>query len=86
MKIVIAFFYMLHGDLVSYTVSEYTAFQRETSIPATLACDMLIEDKGFGADVRKDLAEGESMRADCYSTDDPMALGTPFHSVLITRP
>ncbi|MEN3952878.1 hypothetical protein [Iodidimonas sp. SYSU 1G8] len=86
MKIVIAFFYLLHGDLVSYTVSDYTAFQREAKIPATLACERLIEDEGFGADVRKGFAEGESMRADCYRTDDPMVLGTPYHSVLITRP
>jgi hypothetical protein len=86
MKVWIAFFYLLHGDVVSYTVSEYDAFRAEAGIAAPLACEALTRDQGFVADVRKGLAQDESMRAECYRTDDPLRLGEPYHSVTIARP
>jgi hypothetical protein len=86
MKTLIALFYLLNGNLVSYTVSEYGAFQREAHIDASRPCEAAIADKGFVESVRKGLAEGESMRAECYRSDDPMKLGAPYESVTIARP
>lgn len=85
MKSVIAFFYILHGQLVSYTVSSYEALRQEEGVPAWMTCEMLIQDKNFLADVRDDLDAGEEMRADCYLTDDLMNLGTAEGSVRIVK-
>jgi hypothetical protein len=85
MKIIIALFYLLNGDLVSYTVSDYAAFQREARIEASTPCESAIGNKDFIASVRKGLKDGESMRAECYRTDDLMVPGQPYQSVTITR-
>lgn len=85
MKSVIAFFYILHGQLVSYTVSSYEALRQEEGVPAWMTCEMLIQDKSFLADVRGDLDAGEEMRADCYLTDDLTNLGTAEGSVRIVK-
>ncbi len=85
MKTLIALFYLLNGDVVSYTVSEYGAFQREAKIDAARPCEAAIGNKDFIESVRKGLAEGESMRAECYRSEDPMKLGPPYQSVTITR-
>ena len=85
MKTLIALFYLLNGNLVSYTVSEYGAFQREAKIDAATPCEAAIGNKSFIDSVRKGLAEGESMKAECYRSDDPMRLGEPYQSVTITR-
>lgn len=85
MKSVIAFFYILHGQLVSYTVSDYEALRQEESVPAWMTCEMLIQDKNFLADVRNDLEPGEEMRAECYLTNDLMHLGSAQGIVRIGR-
>ncbi len=85
MKTIIALFYLLNGNLVSYTVSEYGAFQREARIDAAQPCEAAIGNKDFIASVRKGLAEGESMKAECYRSEDLMTLGEAYQSVTITR-
>lgn len=85
MKSVIAFFYILHGQLVSYTVSSYEALRQEEGVPAWMTCEMLVQDKKFLADVRDDLKPGEEMRADCYLTDDLMHLGSAQGTVKIAK-
>ena len=84
-KIVIAFFYMVSGDLISYTVSDYQAFAEEERLPAGLTCAALIQNVRFIEDVRRDLTPGESMRAACFTTDDLMVLGEPDVNVEINR-
>ncbi len=86
MKTLIVLFYMLNGNLVSYTVSEYAAFQREAHIDAARPCEAAIGNKDFIESVRKGLAEGESMKAECYRSDDLMRPGEPYRSVTISRP
>jgi hypothetical protein len=85
MKTIIVLFYLLNGNLVSYTVSEYGAFQREARIEASRPCEAAIGNKDFIESVRKGLAEGESMKAECYRGDDLIKLGEPYKSVTITR-
>lgn len=85
MKSVIAFFYILHGQIVSYTVSDYEALRQEEGVPAWMTCEMLIQDKNFLADVRDDLESGEEMRADCYLTDNLTQLGTAAGTVRIVK-
>ena len=85
MKTLIVLFYLLNGNLVSYTVSEYGAFQREAHIDAARPCEAAIGNKDFIESVRKGLAEGESMKAECYRSDDLMTLGEPYTSVTISR-
>ena len=84
-KIVIAFFYMVNGDLVSYTVSDFEAFAQEERLPTGLTCATLIQNVRFIEDVRRDLTPGESMRAACFTTDDLMVLGEPDVNVEINR-
>ncbi|MDX1581478.1 MAG: hypothetical protein R3360_07640 [Alphaproteobacteria bacterium] len=85
MKTVIVFFYLINGTLVSYTASEYQAFQQSESVPAWVSCDILITDPGFTEGVKADLGEGESMRAACYRTPDLLELGTPLAENLIEK-
>jgi hypothetical protein len=85
MQTLIALFYLLNGTLVSYTVSEYGAFQREAHIDASRPCEAAIGNKDFIESVRKGLAEGETMRAECYRSADPMTLGQPYKSITISR-
>ncbi|MBI1180703.1 MAG: hypothetical protein GC201_09105 [Alphaproteobacteria bacterium] len=85
MKTLIAFFYLLNGNLVSYTVSEYGAFQKEEHVEASLTCQQLADRVGHDEKVRQGLHEGESMRAECYRTDDMMKLGDPTYTVTVTR-
>jgi hypothetical protein len=77
LKVVIAFYYMMNGNLVSYTVSDYESFTVEEKIPPGRSCTTLIRDVGFMEAVRSGLTSGESMRAACYTTDDIMVLGAP---------
>ena len=85
MKIVIAFFYLLNGDIVSYTVSDYVAFQEIEDIMEARSCELLISDMQFIESTRAGLKPGESMRASCYTTNDMMELGDPNASVDIQR-
>ena len=82
-KVVIAFFYLMQGDLVSYTVSDYKSFAEEENIPPFRTCEMLVRDIGFMESVRAGLEEGEAMRAACYLTDDIMVLGEPTASAYV---
>ena len=84
-KVVIAFFYMLGGDLVSYTVSDYESFAVEEKIPPGRTCTALIRDVGFMESVRSGLTPGEVMRAGCYTTNDIMVLGPPDATVSISK-
>jgi hypothetical protein len=86
MNTLIAFFYLLNGQLVSYTVSDYAAFQKEERIPPALTCEAFAERIGQDEKVRADLSSGETMRAECYRTDDMLVLGDPFYSVTVTPP
>ncbi len=85
MKTVVAFFYLMNGGIVSYTVSDYDIFRERESIPAARTCALLISDLKFIQDVRNGLKPGESMRASCFSTDDLLVLGEPVASVDIRR-
>jgi len=85
LKVVIAFFYMMNGNLVSYTISDYESFAAEEKIPPELTCTTLIRNVGFMESVRSGLAKGESMRAACYTTDDLMELGEPDASAHIAH-
>ena len=84
-KVVIAFFYMLGGDLVSYTVSDYESFAVEEKISPGRTCTALIRDVGFMESVRSGLTLGEVMRAGCYTTRDIMVLGAPDATVSISK-
>ena len=84
-KVVIAFFYLMNGDLVSYTVSDYATLAEAENFRAGQACVDMIRDVGFLEQVRSGLAEGESMRAACYTTDNLMVLGEPDAQVEINR-
>jgi len=84
-KVAIAFFYMLGGDLVSYTVSDYASFAVEENIPPGRTCVALIRDVGFMESVRSSLTPGETMRASCYTTNDIMVLGPPDATVSISK-
>lgn len=85
MKSVIVFLYILQGQLVSYTVSDFESLRREEGIPAWMTCEMLIQDKNFLADVREDLEPGEEMSAECYLTNDLKNLGSAQGSVTIVK-
>ena len=85
MKTLIVLFYLLNGNLVSYTVSEYGAFQREAHIDVAVPCEAAIGNKDFVDSVRKGLMAEESMQAACYRSDDLMSLGEPYKSVTISR-
>jgi|GEM_PF-820964 hypothetical protein len=82
-KVVIAFFYLMHGDMVSYTVSDYESFAKEENIPATMTCETLVRNVGFMESVRAGLEPGEAMRASCHLTDDIMLLGDPTASAYV---
>jgi len=84
-KVAIAFFYMLGGDLVSYTISDYASFAVEENIPPGRTCVALIRDVGFMESVRSSLTPGETMRAGCYTTNDIMVLGVPDATVRISK-
>ncbi|MFN3231656.1 MAG: hypothetical protein ACE363_05800 [Alphaproteobacteria bacterium] len=83
LKTLIGFFYMLNGDIVSYTVSDYGAFQEDAGILPEWTCEMLIREEGFAADVKTGLEKGESMRAECYVSEDIRNLGEPSISITI---
>lgn len=83
LKTLIGFFYMLNGDVISYTVSEYSAFQNDAGILPEWTCEMLIQDPGFSSDVKAGFADGESMRAECYLSEDIRDLGEPYQSITI---
>ena len=85
-KVVIAFFYLMNGELVSYTVSDYDSFTQEENIPPGRTCATLIQDVGFMEAVRAGLTPGETMRAGCYSTDDIMVLGDALATSTVTKP
>jgi hypothetical protein len=82
-KVVIAFFYLMHGDMVSYTVSDYVSFAQEENIPAATTCEALVRNVGFMESVRSGLEEGEAMRASCFLTEDIMVLGEPTASACV---
>jgi hypothetical protein len=84
-KVVIAFFYMLGGELVSYTVSDYETFVVEEKIPPGRTCVTLVRDVGFMESVRSGLTPGETMRAGCYTTNDIMVLGAPDAMVRVSK-
>lgn len=83
MKSIIAFYYLLQGQIVGYTVSEYEALRVEEGLPTWTTCEMLIQDADFLRAVRDDLDENEQMKAECYMTDDFLQLGEPVGSVTI---
>lgn len=83
MKSIIAFYYLLQGQIVGYTVSEYEALRQEEGLPTWTTCEMLIQDEDFLRAVREDLSEGEQMRAECYIADDILLLGTPIGTTTI---
>ena len=85
MKSVIAFYYLLHGQIVGYTVSEYEALRREEGLPTWTTCEILIRDEEFLLSVREDLAKDEEMRAECYITGDILKLGSPVASSTIAN-
>lgn len=85
MKSIIAFYYLLQGQIVGYTVSEYEALRVEENLPTWTTCEMLIRDEEFLRAVRDDLGENEQMRAECYIADDLLKLGTPVGSTTITN-
>lgn len=83
LKTVIVFFYMLNGETVSVTASEYSAFQDDAGILSEWTCEMLIQDPGFASDVRSGFTDGETMRAECHLADDVTALSEPYSTILI---
>lgn len=83
MKTVIAFFYLLNGDVVSYTASEFDAFKASEGLSPTLTCEAMVDNIAFGDDVRRGLKTGETMRAECYRSEAVDQRGTPYVSVTI---
>ena len=85
MKSIIAFFYILQGQIVAYTVSEYETLRKEEDLPTWATCETLLEDTDFITSIREDLGDGEQVRAECYMTDDILRLGSPVASVVVTN-
>ena len=83
MKTIIVFFYLLNGDVVSYTASEFGAFKASEGLPPGLTCEAMIQNDAFGNDVRRGLTEGETMRAACYRSEAVDRREAPYVSVTI---
>lgn len=83
MKTVIAFLYLLNGDVISVTASEFDAFKASENLPTTLTCETMIQNAAFGEDIRRGLKAGETMRAECHRSEAVDRLGEPYVSVVI---
>ena len=83
MKTLIAFFYLMNGEVVSYTVSDFEVFKATEGIPGALACEDMIQNQRFAADVRAGLKPGEAMRAECHYAATVGPLGDPFSETTI---
>ncbi|MDA0339588.1 MAG: hypothetical protein O2910_07090 [Proteobacteria bacterium] len=86
MKTLIVFFYLMNGETVSYTVSDYAAFKMAEGLPAALTCEAMIGNERFAEDVQKGLKSGESMRAQCHRSDSVGALNEPYRTVTSDAP
>ena len=86
MKTLIVFFYLMNGETVSYTVSDYAAFKIAEGLPEALSCEAMIGNDRFANDVKLGLKEGESMRAQCHKSDDVGVLNEPYRTVTIVTP